>query len=692
MILKKAFSTINKYKFIWLIILVVVFIAGVRTTVALKILNPNPGDNTSLAGWWKLDNNGLDSSGNQLNGTVVGATPTTDEFGNNNYAYSFAGTSGTPNYIAIPSSTLINSGTSYSQKTVAFYFNTTNNSTTQVLWQEGDSSNGLSIYITGGDIDANAWGSYSKSWGPVTLSVPISANTWYYFAAEIYTGGGWEIYINGTTSGSTGLGYGSGKGTSAGSIGSSTNPATIGAVRGTTMIGTSAVNGGTNGTDYFQGSMSQVRTYNTLLTLTQIQDLQGVPRQVVIDAAQKGLIGWWRLNGNLYDSTPYSNNLLSNSSSCASYTTDRMGLSNAAFNSINSSCYLYLSASTTASLPTENYSVSFWENTPITTSQTIFMGAVPNISISISSSGITAGSLSGSATVTDNNWHLITVTVSPSTEIIYVDGVQIASGTPGSYSTGGLNISGFGDSNSSGFVGALSSLRIYNNAIPLSTITNLYQDYSSSIKINSLDAGLVGYWPFNGNASDSTPYSDNGIVSGATLTTDQSGISNRAYLFNGSAHNCIAIPNNSAFSWGTSDFMVTFWLKDTTDSASTPVIYNNDFNVQETGSGQLQFSLPPGYTSTPTNNPNINIADGKWHFVVVGISGTTAYLYVDTYDDGHGSIGSRTNSPGYTFIGDSGTGSSCVTGSNSFTGSITGVRVYNNYNQNLWQQLFTTYQ
>jgi hypothetical protein len=45
--------------------------------------------------------------------------------------------------------------------------------------------------------------------------------------------------------------------------------------------------------------------------------------------------------------------------------------------------------------------------------------------------------------------------------------------------------------------------------------------------------GLVGWWPFNGNANDESGNGNNGTVSGATLTSDRFGNSNKAYSFNG---------------------------------------------------------------------------------------------------------------------------------------------------------------
>ena len=43
--------------------------------------------------------------------------------------------------------------------------------------------------------------------------------------------------------------------------------------------------------------------------------------------------------------------------------------------------------------------------------------------------------------------------------------------------------------------------------------------------------GLVGYWPFTGNANDVSSNNLNGTVTGATLTTDRNNVSNTAYSF-----------------------------------------------------------------------------------------------------------------------------------------------------------------
>ena len=45
--------------------------------------------------------------------------------------------------------------------------------------------------------------------------------------------------------------------------------------------------------------------------------------------------------------------------------------------------------------------------------------------------------------------------------------------------------------------------------------------------------GLVAFYPFNGNANDESGNGNNGVVNGATLTTDRFGKANSAYSFDG---------------------------------------------------------------------------------------------------------------------------------------------------------------
>ena len=67
--------------------------------------------------------------------------------------------------------------------------------------------------------------------------------------------------------------------------------------------------------------------------------------------------------------------------------------------------------------------------------------------------------------------------------------------------------------------------------------------------------GLVGWWPFNGNANDESGNNNNGTVNGATLTSDRFGNSNMAYNFDG-INDYI-----STFRSGYTTFSISLWCK-----------------------------------------------------------------------------------------------------------------------------------
>lgn len=95
-----------------------------------------------LVSYWSFNGNANDSSTNANNGTVNGATLTTDRFGNENSAYSFNGTS---DYIRINNTLIPSTPTSY---TISLWYNTQNfttqNGNTRMLIS--DRNTGLSSY------------------------------------------------------------------------------------------------------------------------------------------------------------------------------------------------------------------------------------------------------------------------------------------------------------------------------------------------------------------------------------------------------------------------------------------------------------------------------------------------------------------------------------------------------------------
>lgn len=80
---------------------------------------------------------------------------------------------------------------------------------------------------------------------------------------------------------------------------------------------------------------------------------------------------------------------------------------------------------------------------------------------------------------------------------------------------------------------------------------------------NNLSKGLIGYYPFDGDAKDKSGYGNDGVVSGAILAQDRFGNTNRAYSFaaDGSNLQSINLGSSPLFNFGTNNYSLTCWIK-----------------------------------------------------------------------------------------------------------------------------------
>jgi hypothetical protein len=99
--------------------------------------------------------------------------------------------------------------------------------------------------------------------------------------------------------------------------------------------------------------------------------------------------------------------------------------------------------------------------------------------------------------------------------------------------------------------------------------------------------GLVGYWPFNGNANDESGNGSHGTISGATLTLDRNGKTNSAYSFDG-IKNFISITPSKNLSLG-NQFTISIWFKRNLSSDNDRI-----FSFEKAGSPdgyQFRFAI-----------------------------------------------------------------------------------------------------
>jgi hypothetical protein len=78
--------------------------------------------------------------------------------------------------------------------------------------------------------------------------------------------------------------------------------------------------------------------------------------------------------------------------------------------------------------------------------------------------------------------------------------------------------------------------------------------------------GLVGWWPFNGNANDESGNGNHGTVNGATLTADRNGKANTAYDFTGNDEFIEIDTKNGSFD--NQNYTISVWMKAQQNSTS----------------------------------------------------------------------------------------------------------------------------
>jgi hypothetical protein len=207
------------------------------------------------------------------------------------------------------------------------------------------------------------------------------------------------------------------------------------------------------------------------------------------------------------------------------------------------------------------------------------------------------------------------------------------------------------------FANAQRAVRLNNNIVNTRTdgVVRIDVVYQAETPIDSLTIGLLGYWPFTGNANDESDNSNDGIVTGATLTTDLHGNSNSAYLFDG--NDIISVPHDESLNTG-SQFTYSFWINPTSTSGANSIIGKSVTNLSagfltRVNSGNL---LTYVNVASSANDYNGIISNDEWKHVIVeqDEDGHINY-YVDYFNQDFGSqtVGDPDNASGLTFGADS---------------------------------------
>lgn len=533
------------------LVVLLAVICGGATYAALLINGGNENSinlERGLIGHWKLDNSPEDSTLNGYDGTVannVVAAP--DRTGRSDAAYSFDATDGTGDYISMGGNNIFNvnpgqvrtfsiwlkTGTDIADNKFFFWKNgacigwdafITSSGQIRFTQVNGDQGcSGSRLYYTMIASDKNY---IDNQWHLMTAVIDRSAQT-----GSLYVDGSLKdtITIDDNYSGNG----------------------------GTLLVGSNW-----NNSAAFTGSLDDARIYDRAISAEEAAALYAQYNPVLkAGADEKGLIGRWRFDGNGKDSTPYGLN--ATLTGAATYGADRKGRANSALSLSGAGDYAQMLnvPSDMRFTDSSNFTLSAWIKPSAVSGIQTIIGQQRSSHVHFRTNGNSinlclddacASSTSGTGSITANVWQHVVATYDGSTKsaTLYIDG-QATSAPIVTYDGNGMPAyanwyigyeSRYGDQ----FLGSIDDARIYNRVLSAAEISTQYASYDSQLNLHrsssvfggaavNLSSGLIGHWPMNGNAKDSTPYSNNGIVNGALLATDRRNRTNSAYSFNGTS-------------------------------------------------------------------------------------------------------------------------------------------------------------
>ncbi|MEN9304541.1 MAG: hypothetical protein RL264_2970 [Bacteroidota bacterium] len=168
--------------------------------------------------------------------------------------------------------------------------------------------------------------------------------------------------------------------------------------------------------------------------------------------------------------------------------------------------------------------------------------------------------------------------------------------------------------------------------------------------------GLVGWWPFNGNANDESGNGNNGTVNGATLTTDRFGNAGKAYSFDG-VNDYIDFGDLPSYDFSNLSFTISLWVSRIQFNNLNN--YDNSFVIGKwdhggATAGQNEFTIVFNHSPSPLNtvgfyiesgtniqgiSTNSTITNNLWNNITVKRNSNLIFIYLNGQLSQTGTIG-----------------------------------------------------
>jgi hypothetical protein len=171
----------------------------------------------------------------------------------------------------------------------------------------------------------------------------------------------------------------------------------------------------------------------------------------------------------------------------------------------------------------------------------------------------------------------------------------------------------------------LNAIKIYRDTLP----------FNAGVEMDSiLLKGLIAYYGFNSNATDSSTFKNNATVTGATLVADRFGIENSAYEFNGTS-NYITVPGNTNNDL-TSNYTISMWIYAPSGLKGGQIL--GKWGIGGTRNAAYGLAINDKGILTMTNNDGTSnyglvssqaITLDTWHHLVIKYSEDTLLIFND---------------------------------------------------------------
>ncbi|HNQ88452.1 MAG TPA: LamG domain-containing protein [Verrucomicrobiota bacterium] len=165
--------------------------------------------------------------------------------------------------------------------------------------------------------------------------------------------------------------------------------------------------------------------------------------------------------------------------------------------------------------------------------------------------------------------------------------------------------------------------------------------------------GLVGYYPFNGNANDESVNSNDGNVSGAQLDLDRFGNPSRSFSFSGYPE-YIETTAAVGFPSGTEDFTVSLWVQVASLPPDAQILFCNsvvgdfELTIYRTTTGStapMDFMMGGDYGVPEVRTADVLWESGRWYNVQLVRSGNHFAIYRDATVIGENDVDSTITAP-----------------------------------------------